>query len=97
MKSTIIRPLITEKSLKDAKTGYYTFLVDMKARKDEIAGEVKKLFNVDVESVLTSKIRRSRNIANRYGRTSKTDLYKKARVKIGKDQKIEVFEEVLKG
>lgn len=96
MKTLILKPIITEKSLKEAAKKRYTFLVDSTAGKEDIISAVKKLFSVDVKSVLTSKVRKSRSVASRYGRKKRTEIFKKARVTIGTDQKIDIFEEVLK-
>ncbi len=88
----IIKPVLTEKSLNDASRGEYTFAVDKGASKSEISRAVKELFKVDVVSV---KTRTTKGKSKRVFRTRvKTTLgpIKKATVKVGKEQKIDIFE-----
>lgn len=88
----IIAPMITEKSVAEAKTGKYTFKVEKDANKYEIAKAIETLFSVKVTYVSTNIIKETRIRNTKLGR-SKTDLtYKKARVKLAKDQKIELFD-----
>ena len=92
MKRIIKRPVITEKSLLDASIGEYTFEVDMAANKNEIAKAITETFKVDVKRV---KTRITKNKSKRIMRTRmETTLssVKKATVKLGKDQKIDIFE-----
>lgn len=90
----IIKPIITEHSLKDAKNNRYTFLVNNYATKTDIKSSVEKLFTVTVKKVFTSKIKRTETIRNRASRKSREVTLKKARVLLGKDQKIDLFDEV---
>jgi large subunit ribosomal protein L23 len=53
MKSIIVRPIITEKSLSRVKQSQYTFEVEKNTNKYEIAEEVKKQYKVNVLSVRT--------------------------------------------
>lgn len=93
----VIQPIITEKSLKEAKTASrYSFLVAKEADKTEIKYALKKLYNVDAIEVTTTTIKGSKTIVSRFTRKVKPYAYKKARVKIAKDQKIDMFEEALK-
>ena len=46
----IKRPIITEKTTKLAETGVYTFEVDKKANKIEIANAIEEIFKVKVVS-----------------------------------------------
>jgi len=86
----IKKPIISEKSFSLAGNGVYTFLVDLKSEKKQIAREVKELFKVDVVSVnivnIPGKIKR---VKKGFGKRS--DI-KKALVKIKKGQKISIFE-----
>lgn len=74
--NVIKKPIITEKSTEATSLGRYTFLVDKKANKKEIAQAVKKFFGVQVQKVWTSMIR---------GR-------KKAIIQLGEGEKIDIFE-----
>jgi len=51
--TTIIKPVVTEKSSVAQENGLYTFLVSKKATKIDIKNSVEKLFGVKVESVKT--------------------------------------------
>ncbi len=53
----IIAPVITEKSNADMQMGKYTFEVNRKATKVDIANAVEKLFNVKVLKVNTMTVR----------------------------------------
>ena len=88
----ILRPLMTEKSLVDAAKGDYSFIVDKKATKGEIKKAVKERFSVDVLSVKTRLVKgRTRRV---FRRREKTILgpRKTATVRVGKEQKIDIFE-----
>ncbi|MBR6504947.1 MAG: 50S ribosomal protein L23, partial [Clostridia bacterium] len=53
----IIKPIITEKSSMDMQEGKYTFKVNKKATKPEIAKAVEKLFEVKVLKVNTINVK----------------------------------------
>lgn len=88
----LIKPLITEKSLKDAGKKRYTFAVKKEANKPQISQAVEKTFGVKVIEVHTS------NMPGKKYRSGKRWVYrykpnwKKAIVTIKSDQKIELFE-----
>jgi len=88
----IKKPLITEKSIKDATNGVYTFEVAKTASKDQIAQAVKDFYDVDVTGVRTITIppriyragrRRTRRIAA---------AGKKALVQLKQGQKLDLFD-----
>lgn len=92
MKLILKKPIITEKTAKlQEKNGQYTFQVNVKANKNEIANAIKDRFSVDVAAVNTTKVHGK---IKRMGRSSgkKSDI-KKAVVTLKGDQKIEYFEE----
>ena len=86
----IKKPVISEKSFNLASNGVYTFLVDLKSEKKQIAREVEELFKVKVVSVnivnIPGKVKRVKK-----GSGKRSDI-KKALVKIKKGQKISIFE-----
>jgi large subunit ribosomal protein L23 len=87
----IIRPVITEKSNSAAENGQYTFMVDRRANKVEIAEAVSYIFDVDVVKV------RIINQAPEFGRwgrkrVKRNPAEKKAIVTIAQGQRIEAFE-----
>lgn len=92
---TIIKPVISEKSVKEAQLGRYTFLVSLSADKTRIKNDIKKLFGVDPVKVFTSRKKGSITRTTKVGRSVKKFSFKKARVVLAKGQKIQVFEEMV--
>ena len=67
----IIKPIITEKSSMDMQEGKYTFKVNKKATKPEIAKAVEKLFEVKVLKVNTINVKgKEKRVGVHQGRTS---------------------------
>ena len=67
----IIAPVITEKSNDQMQMGKYTFEVNKKATKVEIANAVEKLFNVKVLNVNTMTVRgKTKRVRYVEGKTS---------------------------
>jgi len=86
------KPLITEKTLRDAASKRYTFVVDLKATKTDIKREVEKLFGVNVIKVHTAIMPgKSYRSGKRFIFRNKSD-WKKAVVSVKPDQKIDLFE-----
>ncbi len=88
----IIKPVLTEKSLAEAKKGKYTFFVSLDMDKMEIKKEAKKLFDIDVVSVKTLKIKPEFKKTLR-GVATRTKAKKKAIIEAKEGQKIDLFEE----
>ena len=88
----MIWPVFTEKSLKMAKTGKYSFWVAPGLNKMGIKSEVGKTFSVHVVSVKTitghSEARR-----NTKGQKFLTKRTKKAIITLKEGEKIDIFEE----
>ncbi len=88
----LVKPLISEKSMQQAKTGLYTFIVASEANKSQIAKAVADKYNVKVVSVKTinskPKIKPQRKARSTYS----TSKIKKALVQLAKDQKLAMFE-----
>ena len=84
-------PLITEKLDKSReKFRQYSFIVDKKASKYDVANAVEKLFKVSVEGVRTNIVRGK---TKRVGRSiGKRPNFKKAVVTLKEGDKIELFE-----
>ncbi len=87
----IMRPIITERSMKDMEHNKYTFVVDKRANKIEIKKAVEELFDVKVERVnIVNYMGKLRRMGRNIGRKAS---WKKAFVKLTKDsKKIEFFE-----
>ena len=92
--SMIVRPVLTEKSLKDAKEGKYTFSVAYCTTKYKIAELVGKVFGVHVKKVWV--IKKGPELKRSYSRKNPTMrlAQKRAVVTLAKGEKIEIFEEV---
>ncbi|MEK7141194.1 MAG: 50S ribosomal protein L23 [Patescibacteria group bacterium] len=92
MKQTVIRPVITEKSLNLASRGWYTFAVTAGRRKPEIAQAVMDIYGVSVESVRTIMMHgKVRSAGKRTKKVKRVD-WKKALVQLKTGQKIDAFE-----
>ena len=76
----IVRPVITEKSNDEMQSGKYTFEVNKKATKVEIAKAVEKLFEVRVLKVNTMTVKGKEKRVGYH--TGKTSDWKKAIVTI---------------
>lgn len=91
-RAIIYRPLINEKSMALVKLGFYTFEVDKKATKSQIAKSVVESFKVDIVSIKTVNISGKVKIQkSKKGRYTLPGI-RKAIVKIKKGQKIALFE-----
>ncbi len=85
----IKRPIITEKTTKLAESGVYTFEVDKRANKIEIANAIEEIFKVKVVSVNTINVLPKKKTVGRY--TGLKAAYAKAMVKLQAGDKIEGF------
>ena len=92
MNQILIKPIITERSMQVASLGRFTFEVDLKANKNEIAGVVAKTFNVHPLKVATqiNKGRLKRSLRSR--NYIKTAAVKKAVVSLKTGEKIDLFD-----
>jgi large subunit ribosomal protein L23 len=93
IRNIIKKPIVTEKTvvLKE-KHNKYTFVVDKDANKFQIKHAIEFLFNVKVESVHTSNyLGKSKRMGVHVGYRSD---WKKAIVKLGDGQEIQMIEEV---
>ncbi|MBO7097296.1 MAG: 50S ribosomal protein L23 [Alphaproteobacteria bacterium] len=88
MYDTIVRPVITEKSMLVSENGKVTFMVPLSASKDDIKAAVEAVFNVKVEKVNT--IRQFGKTKFFRGRKGSRSDYKKALVTLAKGQNIDV-------
>lgn len=89
----ILKPIVSEKSIKDQEKGIYTFLVSRFSTKSQIKEDLRKVFDVDAAKVRTvSIVERKRMRSGGKPRTVQK-LLKKAIVKLKEGQKIKLFEE----
>ena len=90
--SILKQPVITEKSLSDARRGWFTFIVDRDANKPAIKGAVEEQFGVKVLQVQTSiKKGHTKRVGKRRVEIVVAPS-KKARVHLAENQKIDLFE-----
>ena len=67
----IIKPIVTERSSMDLQEGKYTFKVNKKATKVDVANAVEKLFGVKVLRVNTITVKgKEKRVGRNVGRTS---------------------------
>ena len=89
-RSIIIEPVVSEKSYALMADGKYTFRVDDRAHKTQVARAVEEIFDVTVVNVRTQSIRSK---PKRRGlHAGKTRSWKKAIVKLAPGDRIELFE-----
>lgn len=90
--TVILKPLINEKSMDLTKLGFYTFEVGKKSTKNQIAKIVADKFSVKVVSVgIINQTGKTKTQRTRKGYFKEADL-RKAIVKVGKNDKIAIFE-----
>src|SRR3989338_5495686 len=88
----LLKPIITERSLKDASSGVFTFMVKKYADKANIKDVVESQFKVHVKNISTIKVKgKKRMIGKRRTKVTKPD-WKKAKVKLSAGEKIYLFE-----
>lgn len=92
MSNILIKPVITEKSVANTESRFYSFYVTPKANKYLIKKAVKDAYKVEVDSVRIINIRSKTKRRGRH--TGQTARAKKAIVKLAKDQKIDFFEKL---
>ena len=89
-RQVIVEPIVSEKSYALMADGKYTFRVDNRAHKTQIAHAVEEIFGVSVVAVRTATVRAKpkRRGLNR----GRTRSWKKAIVELGPGDRIELFE-----
>ncbi|MCL4397823.1 50S ribosomal protein L23 [Patescibacteria group bacterium] len=93
MKSNILlRPVVTEKSMKDAAVNRYTFAVTKEANKAQILAEITKAFSVTPLSVKTITVKGKTSLSRKTREVSRKTDWKKAIVELPKEQKIDLFD-----
>lgn len=88
----ILRPIITEKSIREGGAGFFTFEVANWSTKTEIKRAVEENFNVKTLDVKTSIIKGKRKRVGRRRQKKTISSWKKAIVKLASGQKIDLFE-----
>jgi large subunit ribosomal protein L23 len=86
----LIHPVVSEKSYALMAEGKYTFRVDDRAHKTQIAQAVESVFGVKVKAVRTSKVRSKPKRRGLHQGRSRS--WKKAVVQLAPGDKIDLFE-----
>ena len=86
----ILEPVVSEKSYALMADRKYTFRVDDRAHKTQIADAVERIFDVGVLEVRTSKVRAKPK--RRGVHSGRTRSWKKAIVQLAPGDSIELFE-----
>jgi large subunit ribosomal protein L23 len=89
-RTVIIRPVVSEKSYALIGEGKYTFRVNDRAHKTQIARAVEEIFEVGVAAVRASRVRpkpKRRGLSQ-----GRTRGWKKAIVQLAPGERIELFE-----
>ncbi|HEY2716395.1 MAG TPA: 50S ribosomal protein L23 [Solirubrobacterales bacterium] len=89
-RTVLIRPVISEKSYALIAEGKYTFRVNDRAHKTQVAQAVEEVFGVSVAAVRTAKVRskpKRRGLSKGRSRS-----WKKAVVQLQPGERIELFE-----
>lgn len=88
----IIKPVITEQSMKNTKLGIFTFEVDPDASKPIIRGAIERLYSVHVKDIKTHmKKGKVKRVGKKKKPLQRPDR-KIARVHLQKGEKINAFE-----
>lgn len=88
----IIRPIITEKSMKDAEKSVFSFVVARSATKHDVKAAVEKHFGVHVVKVATNTLKGGAIRTGMKRIAVKNQPIKKAFVQLKKGEKISLFE-----
>ncbi|MCL2069916.1 MAG: 50S ribosomal protein L23 [Treponema sp.] len=88
----LIEPVLSEKTNQLREEGKYVFKVDLRATKIQVKEAVRRLYNVNPVSCNIMRVGgKPKRLRSRPGHTSS---WKKAIVKLPKDEKISIFEGV---
>jgi len=88
MYDTLLRPVITEKSMSSSEAGKVVFMVPLSATKDEVKAAVEAIFNVKVTRVNT--VKQAGKVKSFRGHEGVRSDYKKAVVTLAEGQNIDV-------
>jgi large subunit ribosomal protein L23 len=89
-RQVLVEPVVSEKSYALMADGKYTFRVDDRVHKTQIADAVEQVFGVHVVAVRTAKVRSKPKRRGLHG--GRTRSWKKAIVELAPGERIELFE-----
>ncbi|MFA6007812.1 MAG: 50S ribosomal protein L23 [Candidatus Shapirobacteria bacterium] len=87
----IKRPLVTEKAISAQSKGKYSFMVDLKANKNQVASEFESLFGVKALAVNLTVIKGKVKTNWKTRSPIVHPDFKKAFITVKKDQKIDLL------
>lgn len=93
----IVKPVISENSLREAEVGRYSFIVNKASSKDEIKKAIQDMFGVSVTKVMTNIVKGNKTRLTKKRKIVADAAYKKARVTLKKGEKLNIFDEHLGG
>lgn len=88
----ILAPIITEKSMKDAKSNKFTFKVSVHANKKVIKIAIEDKFKVNVLDVATMIVKGKKKLSSARRVEILQSPWKKAVAKVAPGQKISLFD-----
>ena len=88
MYDTLLRPVITEKSMGSSEAGKVVFMVPLSATKDEVKAAVEAIFSVKVTKV--NNVKQAGKVKRFKGYEGVRSDYKKALVTLAEGQNIDV-------
>ncbi len=88
MYDTLLRPVITEKSMMSSENGKVVFMVPVSSTKDEVKAAVEAIFNVKVNKVNT--VKQNGKVKRFRGYQGVRSDYKKAVITLAEGQNIDV-------
>ncbi|MBP5698549.1 MAG: 50S ribosomal protein L23 [Alphaproteobacteria bacterium] len=88
MYDTLLRPVITEKSMGSSEAGKVVFMVPLSATKKDIKAAIEAIFNVKVERVNT--VKQTGKVKRFRGYEGVRSDYKKAIITLAEGQNIDV-------
>ncbi len=91
MNNTLIKPIVTEKSMNLAVLGMFTFRANVSADKTHIAQEIHTLYGVTVKEVRTMKMHGKVRRSGRRALPHTLPDWKKVIVRLSKGQTIDAF------
>lgn len=92
IRNVIIAPVITERSMRDASMGRYTFKVAMSANKPFIRQAIEEKFKVNVLKIFINIVKGKTGRRGIRRQEFVKSSWKKAIVQLAKDQKIGLFD-----
>lgn len=92
LNNVILRPVVSEKSMKDAAKFRYTFMVEKSATKAKIAETIAKIYNVKPLGVKTITVKGKFKINKKSRELVKGIDGKKAIIQLAAGQKLDIFD-----